>query len=470
MTGYIDGIDGNRLLEHAEEIQLATRVQRLRRIESVMPDVQSGKSLEPAGSDRPLWSSSQLQELCYKLAQQCDGVSTDAPAPSQRLPALDSVPDPGGQYEERRGEEHRSTASGYERSGREAPASVLPGGMREAAQEAGVATLPRSPSRTGQTRTGQTRTGQTRTGQTRTGQTPGQVDAATLDDTLDEAPPAATAALIGWAAAANVSVHQLCVSVREGRDAERRIVASNVGLVGSAIKHLKRRSGGMIDKGTSEQDLMQEGCVSLIKAAERFDVSLGLRFSTYANFWIQAALKKVLDEQSRTIRLPTRLQTTYRKIKRATDELTARTNRVPSEEEISEHLDYALSAQKVRQVMSHVRTRTTSLDSSLSHKDESLTLADYIEDKRETVQANVVQSMLRKDLDTLMKRYLKPQEIRVLELRFGIHDGEGRTVRRVSEELGLPYRSVQHLLWTGLSKMRKPHVASALREYTAEDW
>ena len=107
------------------------------------------------------------------------------------------------------------------------------------------------------------------------------------------------------------------------------------------------------------------------------------------------------------------------------------------------------------------------------------------------LQENVVQSMLKKDLGSLMKRYLKPQEvrrpkhlgavppprmyhgcwsqIRVLELRFGIHDGEGRTVRRVSEEMGLSYRSVQHLLWTALSKMRKPHVASALREYTAEE-
>ena len=104
---------------------------------------------------------------------------------------------------------------------------------------------------------------------------------------------------VQWAVAANVSVPELRAQLRAGRLARERIVASNVRLVGSAIYALKRSCGGRLDKGISESDLLQEGCISLLRAAERFDVSLGLRFSTYATFWIKAAIKRALQEQAR---------------------------------------------------------------------------------------------------------------------------------------------------------------------------
>ena len=95
--------------------------------------------------------------------------------------------------------------------------------------------------------------------------------------------------------------------VHEGKAARERIVASNVRLVCHAVKQLKRGSGGRLDQGTTEADLVQEGCIAILRAAERFDVSMGVRFSTYATFWVRAAIRRALQEQSRVVRLPARV-------------------------------------------------------------------------------------------------------------------------------------------------------------------
>lgn len=281
-----------------------------------------------------------------------------------------------------------------------------------------------------------------------------------------------------WAVAANLTVVELRQAIGEGRTAEEDIVRHNLGLVGKAVKQMKSASGGRIDHGTSEQDLMQEGCIALIKAAEKFNVSLGCRFSTYATFWVRNALTKTLQDQSRVVRLPGRVHSTYSRIKRATCELIAEGSlgdAGPTDEEIALRTELGITGEKARQVINHMRQKPSSLDASMgghSHKSsgtEEKTLVDCIQDEGQEAQAVLVNMMLKSDVSRLMTKHLEPHEIKVISLRFGLRDGQYRTVRAVGEELGITQTKARQLLFSALAKLRRPHVAHALRDYVAED-
>ena len=277
-----------------------------------------------------------------------------------------------------------------------------------------------------------------------------------------------------WAAAANVTVAQLRTELREGKLARETIVERNVGLVGSLVQQLKRSSGGRLDQGTTEADLVQEGCISLLRAAERFDVSMGVRFSTYATFWAKAAIKRALHEQTRVVRLPSRVQNTYGKIRRTADLLAAqsiaqgRGNGEVTDDDVSAELAASdglkLSPERVRQVIEHVKSRPSSLDTTLS-SDGKGSVIDLVVDDSTRLEAGVVQSMLQRDISHVMSKYLRPEEASVLAARFGLDDGTPRTIRQTAEHLEITYSTAKHLLFTGLTKMRKPHVAMALRDY-----
>ena len=201
-------------------------------------------------------------------------------------------------------------------------------------------------------------------------------------------------------------------------------------------------------------------------------MSFGVRFSTYATFWAKAAVRHALQEQSRVVRLPSRVHHTFSKIKRATNTLQAQgTHHEVTDDQISMQLaagGVQLSPQRIRQVIEHVKVRPTSLDARLGSGTEGGSVIDLIIDDSTRIEANVVQSMLRQDLRTLMSRYLRPQEARVLILRFGLDDGVTRTIRQVAEAADIPYATAKHVLFLALSKMRKPHVALALREYLTD--
>ena len=278
-------------------------------------------------------------------------------------------------------------------------------------------------------------------------------------------------------AAANVSVEVLQREISEGMRARSRIVESNVALVGSLVQQLKRSCGGRLDSGTTEADLVQEGCIALLRAAERFDVSVGVRFGTYATFWAKAAMRKALKEQTRVVRLPARVHYTYGKIKRASETLEARGERdaadgLVCEEKISSELastGVTLSPEKIRAVVQQVKRRPSSLDVRLG-TDSSSSAVDLVADSRRAanVEGEVVARMLQSDLSTVMRRHLREEEAAVLTLRFGLEDGEARTVRQVGEAMGMPYATAKHTLFQALNKMRRPHVAKALRDYLGD--
>jgi len=123
-----------------------------------------------------------------------------------------------------------------------------------------------------------------------------------------------------------------------------------------------------------------------------------------------------------------------------------------------------LTPKKVREVIQQVKRRPTSLDTKLQ-SDSDATVLDLVVDDSTRIEAALVTGMLRTDLGALMRRNLRTEEMRVLTLRFGLEDGTARTIRQVAEETGMPYATAKHVLFGAMSKMRKPHVAIALRDY-----
>jgi len=172
------------------------------------------------------------------------------------------------------------------------------------------------------------------------------------------------------------------------------------------------------------------------------------------------------------VRLPSRVQNTYGKIKRATDLLTQQQGgEEVSDDDVSAELlagGVKLSPQRVRQVIQHVRTRPSSLDAKLQGSDGKTTVLDLVVDDSTGIEAGMVQSMLQSDISRVMGKYLRKEEAEVLSLRFGLEDGAPRTIRQVGEEMGVSYSTAKHLLFTGLNKMRRPHVAMALRDYLGD--
>ena len=180
-----------------------------------------------------------------------------------------------------------------------------------------------------------------------------------------------------------------------------------------------------------------------------------------------------MNELLKRVRLPSRVHNNYGRIERATNAIAERSS--GSRDGIDEDMVSAellasgvsLKPTKIRQVIDLVRTRPSSLDQRLKEGDNNAgaTVIDLIVDDSTRIEAEVVQSMLQADLRQLMRRHLRREETRVLDLRFGLSDGKARTVRQVGEEMGVPYATTKHMLFTALGKMRKPHVAIALRDY-----
>ena len=157
---------------------------------------------------------------------------------------------------------------------------------------------------------------------------------------------------------------------------------------------------------------------------------MGVRFGTYATFWVRAAITHALHEQTRVVRLPSKVHVTYNKIKRATDQLSV-SSPSPTDDAVAEELrrsGLALSPQRIRNVIRQIKTRPKSLDMRLAgsslggSENDGTALVDIVEDRSsQRVEAKVVQSMLRADLIELMRKHLRTDEARVLTLRFGLH-------------------------------------------------
>ncbi len=242
--------------------------------------------------------------------------------------------------------------------------------------------------------------------------------------------------------------------IEDGWAAREHLITANSRLVISVAKKYMGR-------GVPFLDLIQEGNIGLIRAAKKFDYRRGHKFSTYATWWIRQAVTRAIADQGRTIRVPVHMGDQINKLLRVQHQLTQRLGRDPSVEELAVALD--VTPQKVENMI-QVARRPLSLETPTDDEEDSV-LGDFIQDEEVPApDETATYNLLREHLDSVLGG-LPPREVRILQLRYGLLDGQAYTLEEVGRKMGVTRERVRQIEAQALSRLRHPAIRRKLREY-----
>ncbi len=247
---------------------------------------------------------------------------------------------------------------------------------------------------------------------------------------------------------------ELRTFIEDGWRAREHLITANSRLVISVAKKYMGR-------GVPFLDLIQEGNIGLIRAAKKFDYRRGYKFSTYATWWIRQAVTRAIADQGRTIRVPVHMGDQINKLLRVQHQITQRLGRDPTVDELAEALD--VPPKKVENMI-QVARRPLSLETPTDDEDDSM-LSDFIQDHDAPAPDDTATfNLLRDHLEEVLES-LPPREVRILQLRYGLLDGQAYTLEEVGRKMGVTRERVRQIEAQALSRLRHPTIRRKLLEY-----